>query len=76
MTDNFDVRKWVKDTLIKEIEAEGEINLDINTVKKMHSFLSKTLDKIAIEKGDRMSYFSAEYPTPLSLYYDLKQNLK
>jgi hypothetical protein len=76
MKDNFDVHKWVKDTLIKEIEAEGEINLDINTVKKIHSYLSKKLDAIAEENGDRMSYFSSEYPIASSLYFDLKQNLK
>ena len=72
MIDKFDVSKWKKDILLKEIE---NTELDPKLIFAIHKYLTKKLDNKAIESGDRMSYFSAEYPLATSFYNDLVKNL-
>lgn len=66
--DNFDVSKWNKSRYLNESQNKEEA-LPIPSPKVfylIHEYLQKVLDDQAVNQGDRMSYFSAEFPTPTS----------
>jgi hypothetical protein len=71
---DFDIYQW-KENMLKE-EADVPYKLDPKLIVAIHKYLSAKLDKVAEKEGDRMSYFSQEYPIASSFYYDLEKNLK
>lgn len=67
----FDTNKWFKKQYLKEAGIVEEEKLPMPSPAvfyAIHEILKNFLDEKAIEAGDRMSYFSAEFP--LSSYFE------
>jgi hypothetical protein len=70
------------DDLRKKMSQKiGEAAEDINEsseqeLYRVHKFLKEKLDKKAVEAGDRMSYFSAEFPLASTFAKDVKEVLQ
>ena len=59
----FDANKWLKNQYLKEAGLLTEADMPSpDFFYKMHKILKNFLDEKAIKAGDRMSYFSAEWP--------------
>ena len=67
----FNVHKWFKNQYLKEAGILEEEKLPMPSPAvfyAIHEVLKNFLDEKAVEAGDRMSYFSAEFP--LSSYFE------
>ena len=59
----FDTSKWLKNRYLEEAGLLTEAEMPSpDFFYKMHKILKDFLDEKAIKAGDRMSYFSAEFP--------------
>jgi len=59
----FDTSKWLKNRYLEEAGLLTEAGMPSpDFFYKMHKILKDFLDEKAIKAGDRMSYFSAEFP--------------
>jgi hypothetical protein len=66
-----DLEKIMQEDLMEETVNESP-EKDLHQI---HKFLKEKLDKVAVESGDRMSHFSAEYPLATTFAKDVKRML-
>jgi len=75
--DNFDTSKWLKDQYLEEAGLLTEANIPSpNFFYAMHKILKNFLDEKAVEAGDRMSYFSAEWPLSTAFESYMRKQLE
>ena len=75
--DNFDTSKWLKDQYLEEAGLLTEAGMPSpNFFYAMHKILADFLDEKAIKAGDRMSYFSSEFPLSTAFESYMKKQLE
>ena len=75
--DNFDTSKWLKNQYLEEAGLLTEANMPSpDFFYKMHKILADFLDEKAIKAGDRMSYFSAEWPLSTAFENYMRKQLE
>ena len=75
--DNFDTSKWLKDQYLEEAGLLTEADMPSpDFFYKMHKILKDFLDEKAVKAGDRMSYFSAEWPLSTAFESYMRRQLE
>ena len=75
--DNFDTSKWLKNQYLEEAGLLTEAGMPSpNFFYAMHKILANFLDEKAIKAGDRMSYFSAEFPLSTAFESYMRKQLE
>ena len=75
--DNFDTSKWLKDQYLEEAGLLTEAGMPSpDFFYKMHKILKDFLDEKAVKAGDRMSYFSAEWPLSTAFESYMRRQLE
>jgi len=75
--DNFDTSKWLKNQYLEEAGLLTEAGMPSpNFFYAMHKILADFLDEKAIKAGDRMSYFSSEFPLSTAFESYMKKQLE
>lgn len=75
--DNFDTSKWLKDQYLEEAGLLTEAGMPSpDFFYKMHKILKDFLDEKAVKAGDRMSYFSAEWPLSTAFESYMRKQLE
>ena len=74
---DFNISSWKKNQYLDEAGLLSEATLPMpNFFYKMWEIISKNLDAQAVASGDRMSYFSAEFPTASSFEMYMRKQLQ
>ena len=73
----FDANKWLKNQYLKEAGLLTEADMPSpDFFYKMHKILKDFLDEKAVKAGDRMSYFSAEWPLSTAFESYMRRQLE
>jgi hypothetical protein len=74
---DFNISSWKKNQYLDQAGLLSEATLPMPSFfYKMWEIISKDLDKQAVASGDRMSYFSAEFPTASSFERYMRRQLE
>ncbi len=74
---NFDTTKWLKNHYLEEAGLLTEAGMPSpNFFYAIHKILKDSLDEKAIKAGDRMSYFSAEFPLSTAFESYMRKQLE
>ena len=74
---DFNISSWKKNQYLDQAGLLSEATLPTPSLfYKMWEIISKDLDKQAVASGDRMSYFSAEFPTASSFERYMRRQLE
>ena len=74
---DFNISSWKKNQYLDQAGLLSEATLpNPSLFYKMWEIISKDLDKQAVASGDRMSYFSAEFPTASSFEMYMRRQLQ
>ena len=74
---DFNISSWKKNQYLDQAGLLSEATLpNPSLFYKMWEIISKDLDKQAVASGDRMSYFSAEFPTAASFEMYMRKQLQ
>jgi len=74
---DFNISSWKKNQYLDQAGLLSEVTLPMPSFfYKMWEIISKDLDKQAVASGDRMSYFSAEFPTASSFERYMRRQLE
>ena len=74
---DFNISSWKKNQYLDQAGLLSEATLpNPSLFYKMWEIISKDLDKQAVASGDRMSYFSAEFPTASSFEMYMRKQLQ